>query len=120
MKKFLVFLLVSGVVIGGPLYYYYVNYNTTDYYTQINKGGKRTYDTEDGNPDARHYKYEYQLESFNDKGEKRVESFNTVEDKPLKENAYLKLKINKKKGVMGWEEVTKDALPKTIEEKFSK
>ena len=41
-----------------------------------------------------------------------------MRERPLKLNAYLKLKVNPRKGVMSWEEVKETDVPKEALEKM--
>ncbi|ENZ5656445.1 YxeA family protein [Enterococcus hirae] len=41
-------------------------------------------------------------------------AFDSFKDKPLKENAYLVLHVNKSKGVVGWEEVNTKDIPSSV------
>lgn len=103
MKKGLIGL--AGIAIIGGIGYkvYDDNYGTTDYFTKIYTDGERMSVPIDSGGQT--YHYTYNLKFINtDKQVKELE-FNSVKDKPLKKDAYLKAKINPKKGVMGWEEV---------------
>ena len=71
--------------------------------TKTIKNGKETYP---------HYRYH--LNAYNQKNEKKEVEFNSVDSVPLKKNAYLVLHINKKKGVIGWEEVKASKVPSII------
>ncbi|MPN25836.1 hypothetical protein SDC9_173252 [bioreactor metagenome] len=43
-----------------------------------------------------------------------------MQTRPLRKNAYLKVVWNKNKGVTGYEEVEKSAIPKAAQEKLTK
>ncbi|MGO2082490.1 YxeA family protein [Vagococcus sp.] len=118
MKKILLGLLLAFIFIGGPSYWYYINYSTTPYYTKINQPGKRHYDTVDGNENKKLYSYEYQLDSFDHEGNLKKVTFNSFGDRELRKNAYLKIKLNSKKGVMSWEEIQENELPQKASEQL--
>lgn len=60
-------------------------------------------------------KYEYTLDSYNEKGNKKELKFKTSRE--LKEAAYIKF-IVRITGVHSWEEVTFDDLPNKVKEKY--
>lgn len=61
-------------------------------------------------------KYEYSLESFDDKGGSRELKFKTVRE--LREGAYLKLELRALGLVYGWEEVQLEDIPEKAREKL--
>lgn len=60
-------------------------------------------------------KYEYKLDSYDEKGKKRTLKFETSRE--LKEDAYLMLEV-RSTGVHKWEEVQFDELPAAAQEKL--
>lgn len=116
MKKGIISLLLAGVVFGSGYYVYDKNYGTEDYYTKISTDGENVVLKSDRGESFN--RYHYNLESYKDANTSKSFEFDSVQDKPLKKEAYLKLKINDKKGVMGWEETT--SVPKDIKEKLDK
>lgn len=114
MKKGIIALLLAGVIMGGGYYVYDQNYGTEDYYTKITTDGEKVISKSDDGQSFNRYRYN--LESYKDASTSKSFEFDSVQDKPLKKEAYLKLKINEKKGVMGWEETA--SVPKEIKEKL--
>lgn len=55
--------------------------------------------------------YIYDQKAYNEKGESKDITLREERDRPLKMNAYLKLSVNPRKGVMGWEEVKQSDVP---------
>lgn len=112
MKKMSLIGILLVVFLGIGFYLYQDNYGTTPYYTKINQQGERVNSGDiKGEPT---YRYDYHLNSVNKKKEQKNINFYSFEDRPLRENAYLKVHVNKKKGVMGWEEIQKSELTEDI------
>ena len=110
MKKTIIGLAFL-VIIGGAGYKLYDdNYGTSDYYTKIYTDGERVENQIDTG--GSFHRYKYNLKFINSNKDIKELEFESVKDKPLKSSAYLKAKINPKKGVIGWEEVTD--VPKEI------
>lgn len=61
--------------------------------------------------------YYYQQPAFNKTVKKTVE-LNESRDQPLRMKAYLKLKVNPRKGVISWNEVTEKEVPEKALEKL--
>lgn len=51
-------------------------------------------------------------------GEKKQVTLREEREHPLKMNAYLKLKVNPRKGVLSWEEIKASEVPKNAAEKI--
>ncbi len=49
---------------------------------------------------------------------KTGDASNEEREHPLKMNAYLKLKVNPRKGVLSWEEIKASEVPKNAAEKI--
>lgn len=99
-------ILVLGVCVAG---YYFFEYHKAIYYTQIDNSKLSKLDASDN------MKYEYNLESYNEKGNKKEIKFKTSRE--LREDAYLKLEI-RIFGVHEWEEVQENELPDKVREKY--
>jgi uncharacterized protein (TIGR01655 family) len=110
MKKLLIGLVVLVVVVFGGLKLYSVlNYGGTTYYTKVTTPGKKiTQHDQQGNA---YVDYQYQLAGYDDEGHKQILTFNANKTRPLKQNAYLKLTYNDKKGVTRWTAIKKSAVP---------
>ena len=51
-------------------------------------------------------------------GEEKTVELNEYRDQPLRMKAYLKLKVNPRKGVISWNEVTEKEVPEKALEKL--
>lgn len=110
MKKILIFILPFILLSAGAGFGYNYYYGGKDYYTRVGtpdevKTGK--YDNGE-----KYTEYDYTQTAFNKKGEKEVQILREIREKPLQINAYLKLKVNPRKGVLSWEEVPENTIPK--------
>ncbi|WP_369900125.1 YxeA family protein [Bacillus manliponensis] len=84
------------------------------YYVQSDVDGKEVEaKAEDG---KRYTRYEYELAGFDENGKEKVMEFDA--SKNLRKEAFLRVYHNGK-GVLAWEEVKKDKLPKKVKEKLS-
>ncbi|WP_314059693.1 YxeA family protein [uncultured Vagococcus sp.] len=109
MKKLLAIVCIFIIGAGLGLYHYY--YGGSAYYTKINSSGKEITQIVDQTKEEMK-DYEYSQPAFNDKGDERHLTFNGSIGRPLKLNSYLKLKVNRLKGVVSWEEMKKSDVPK--------
>ncbi len=105
--SFLVLLIVGGVVL---FQLYKSEYSGVTYYTQIVSEGKKTTETIEGKKDEI-INYEYTQLAFDANGNSKLVTFNGNKDEPLRMDAYLKLTVNEKKGVISWEEVKQTEVP---------
>lgn len=115
MKKIVSVLLIILVGIVG--YYCYSNYTGQEFYTQITTDGEPSISRDDTGKEITYY--EYKLVAYDKKGLEKKVTFNGVANRPLRKDAYLKLKYNVKKGVLSWEEVQKGDIPKKAAEKLN-
>ncbi|MEQ7193723.1 YxeA family protein [Enterococcus avium] len=113
MKRLSGFLFTIALLLGGYYLWYHQNYSTQEYYTKITTNGERiNVAIKNGKETYPHYRYH--LNAYNQKNEKKEVEFNSVDSVPLKKDAYLVLHVNKKKGVIGWEEVKASKVPSII------
>lgn len=118
-------IIISGIVtvlllvtFGGAYYWYNANYGTESYYTQIVTNGTKSVDTDDNGNKYVHYSYNQAI--YNKDGQKIMTEFNSVEARPLKRNAYLKIGYNAhRKQVISWEKVDKQNVPKKALDKLN-
>ena len=89
---------------GGEAYYTKITTNGEMSATQADNGEKFT-------------TYTYKQAAYNKDGEKQV-TLREEREHPLKMNAYLKLKVNPRKGVLSWEEIKASEVPKNAAEKI--
>jgi uncharacterized protein (TIGR01655 family) len=105
LKIFIPLLLICGV----SWYFYQEYFGGEDYYTQITTSGQKG--TSQSSSGEVMTLYTYHQKAYNKKGAEKVEKLSEYREKPLKMNAYLKLKVNKRKGVLSWVEVTEKEIP---------
>ena len=105
------FVLIAAIFILGcciGICYYIENYEKV-YYTKIDNTKIKKLSTNDS------MKYEYSLESYNEKGNKKKLKFKTSRE--LKEGAYLQLEV-RIFGVYRWMEVKFIDLPEKVQKKL--
>jgi uncharacterized protein (TIGR01655 family) len=107
-KKILVIALLVAIIAVGSLVFLNSS-NKTAYYTIINNSEVVSKGTD---------KYEYQLDSYDEQGNKKNISFGT--SRLLKENAFLKLEVVPLRGVVSWEEVQYKELPEQVKNVYPK
>ena len=105
--------------IGAPMFLYHKYQGGIYYYTKITQAPISTTDATDDRGIKQGSIYTYDLPSFDKEGKEKNIEFDAYKDKPLKENAYLKIKVNDIKGVLSWEEVQKSDLPTKVKEKLN-
>lgn len=119
MKKFLIgLLIVVAVGVAGLKITDTVIMGGDDYYVQITTNGEKLVQKDSQNQDV--ITYQYNLSGFNKEGAEKELEFQGMQTRPLRKNAYLKVVWNKNKGVTGYEEIEKSAIPKAAQEKLSK
>lgn len=116
MKKIISFFVVLLIFAGGSWFAYDYFYGGESYYTQIVTDGEKETDQSSGETFTT---YTYQQKAYNKDGEEKQISMNAFRDRPLRLKAYLKLKINPRKGVMEWEEVQQSDVPEKALEKLN-
>lgn len=114
----LFFILPVLFLTAGSWFGYNYYFGGKEYYTRVGtpdevKSGK--FDNGE-----KYTEYDYTQTAFNKQGEKNVQSLKEIRDKPLRINAYLKLKVNPRKGVISWEEVPENVVPKKALEQLDK
>lgn len=107
-KIFMIVAIIVVLAVCALGYYFFECYEAT-YYTQIDNSKVTKLDVADN------MKYEYTLNSYNEKGNKKEIKFKTSRE--LRENAYLKLEV-RVLGVHSWEEVNENELPNKVIEKY--
>lgn len=119
MKKWLIIGGILLVIAGGAGFWYQGNYGTVPYYTKVANQGTRVEDHFDNGDPANYYRY--QQATYSEKGTAKELTFTTIEDKPLKMGAYLKIGYNENhQEVINWEEVSEQDVPKAALEKLAK
>lgn len=86
---------------------YFVFFKTSDYYTQIDNSHVANKNNE----------YEYTLRTYDEHGKMKDYTFKA--NKELREDAYLKLQTNTLRGVIFWEEIDFNELPKDVQFRYS-
>ncbi len=103
-KIFIFSAVIIVIAVFGAAFYFLENYESI-YYTQIDNTKVEKKTTSDN------MKYEYTLDCYNKKGNKKEIKFKTSRE--LRENAYLMLEV-KSLGVHSWKEVQYDELPEKV------
>jgi uncharacterized protein (TIGR01655 family) len=91
--------------------YYLLFIQRSTYYTQIDNSKMEGLSATDS------MKYEYTLTAYDEKGKEKEVTFKT--NRELREDAYLKLEVMLTRGVLNWEEVQFEEMPKEVREKYS-
>ena len=115
MKKPVIWGLIIAFIVLLPIglgyTWYHSNYGTTAYYTKITTTGERK--TEKDSSGKTYVYYHYSQPTYNENGNKKTLTFNTVRPRPLKMNAYLKIGYNdNRQRVINWEKVDQRDVPK--------
>ncbi|MSD83508.1 YxeA family protein [Lactobacillus curvatus] len=114
-------LLLSAIVvvfIGGSWGIHSYYYGGKAYYTQIVSNGTRM--EEKDSAGKTFVDYNYQQAAYNEDGVIKKVDFNGNKATPLKRNAYLKLIVNKNKGVVSWAKVAKSEVPEKAQKMLNK
>lgn len=104
-------LLAFGIIIlivACAFMTYSVFFKTTYRFVQIDNSAVRPIDTE----------YEYNLRTYDEHG--RMKNLTFRANKKLRDEAYLRLETNALRGVIFWEEVNYDELPKDVQFRYNK
>lgn len=116
MKKLIGVLVVLGIFLGGSFAAYHYFYGGEAYYTKITTNGEISAIQADNG--EKFTTYIYKQAAYNKDGEKKQVTLCEKREHPLKMNAYLKLKVNPRKGVLSWEEIKASEVPKNAAEKI--
>ena len=108
-KLCLATLIIIFITLCGLAYYFLV-YQTKEYYVQIDNTKVELLTTTDN------MKYLYTLTGFNEVGKEKEIEFKTTRE--LREGAYLKLDVMAFRGVVSWNEVQEDELPDKVREVY--
>lgn len=99
------------LIIAGVIAIYFLEHYESVYYSKIDNTKMERIAATDN------MKYQYTLESYNEKGNKKKLVFKTSRE--LKQDAYIKLEV-RTLGVHAWEEVQYNELPTKVQEKYAK
>jgi len=108
-EKIPLVLSILILIIAGIIAIYFLEHHENVYYSQIDNTKMERLTTNDN------MKYQYTLDTYNDKGRKKKLSFKTSRE--LKQDAYIKLEV-RTLGVHAWEEVQYNELPEKVQEKY--
>ncbi|MFR1820294.1 MAG: YxeA family protein [Lactococcus petauri] len=108
MKKLLLIVILGILISTGGVVWYIANYSNKSYYVQIHNNGEIERDDIKRNSLLGFYKYN--VEGFDAEGVEQRLVFTA--DHNLRIEAYLKVKRNAKRGVISWEEVKRESIPK--------
>ncbi|MBO0461656.1 MULTISPECIES: YxeA family protein [unclassified Enterococcus] len=109
MKKLIGVFVVLGIFLGGSFIAYDYFYGGETYYTKITTNGEKEVDSADDGMDISVYVYDQS--AYNAQGEEKAITLREARERPLKMDAYLKLLVNPRKGVISWEEVKAPDVP---------
>lgn len=109
MKKVLKIIVPLLLVFTITWFVYNYYFGGKAYYTKIETVGEES--TDIASNGEQYKQYIYTQVAFDADGNKTTQKLYEVRDTPLKMNAYLKIKVNAKKGVLSWNEVTKEEVP---------
>ncbi|AZP92537.1 hypothetical protein B834_2065 [Enterococcus mundtii 1A] len=110
IKKLIALLIVLGIFLGGSFIAYGYFYGGETYYTKITTNGEKKVESADDGMNISIYVYDQN--AYNTQGEEKAITLREARDRPLKMDAYLKLLVNPRKGVISWEEVKAPDVPK--------
>lgn len=109
MNKYLRYFLPILLLSIALFFSYQFYFGGKSYYTKITTTGERFLGTA---PTGEKYtEYDYTQLAYNAKGEKTIQKLNEFRANPLRKGAYLKLKVNTRKGVLSWQEVPEKQVP---------
>lgn len=109
-EKIIIALCLAIFIILCVFIYHYTFIESKKYYTIVDNEKKTELDK---NGDIR---FEYNLESYDEEGKEKSIKFQTTRE--LRDGAYLKIEYMLFRGVISWEEVQKEDIPKKLKEKF--
>lgn len=109
LKKAIGFLIFFIVLAGGSWFAYDYFYGGDTYYVKIVDEGIEGSDEADNG--EVYTTYTYEQKAYDKKGNEKDVTMKESRDKPLRLNAYLKMVVNDRKGVMRWEEVQQSEVP---------
>lgn len=115
-KLFIGLLSLSLIVCGGLWKLYNDNYAGNIYYTQILVTPEK--ENEKGSKSNNWSVYNYDQNVYSETKETKIVHMREHRNSPLRLNAYLKLLVNDKKGVLTWEEVEKREIPQKVLEQM--
>lgn len=108
-KLCLIALIIIFITLCGLAYYFLV-YQTKEYYVQIDNTKVEYLTTTDN------MKYKYVLTALDETGKEKQVEFKTTRE--LKEKAYLQLDVMAFRGVVSWNEVQREELPDKVRERY--
>ena len=100
-------IFIAILIAAGAAVWYGENYNNMSYYVQIHNDGEIERDKDSHSLLGF---YRYKIKGFNTEGVEKQLDFTT--DHNLRHGAYLKVRENKKRGVISWTEIKQQAIPK--------
>jgi uncharacterized protein (TIGR01655 family) len=110
MKKLVFFILPFILLTAAAWFGYNYYYGGKAYYTRV--GEPTEISSGKYSTGEKYTEYDYTQNAYDKNGEKSIQKMSEIRDKPLRINAYLKLKVNARKGVVSWEEVKESDVPK--------
>lgn len=108
MQKLVLIVFIALLISAGGIVWYVENYNNKSYYVQIHSDGEIERDKTKSASLLGFYRYK--INGFDLEGTEKELDFTANHN--LKHDAYLKVRENSKRGVIGWEEVKRPSIPK--------
>lgn len=100
--------IIAIAILGGAVYFF--EYYEAVYYTRIDNAKLQKISSSD------EMKYQYTLDSYDEKGKKKELSFKTSRE--LRQDAYLLLEV-RSIGVHTWKEIQYEELPDSVKIHYS-
>ncbi|MHC5230026.1 YxeA family protein [Enterococcus sp. LJL99] len=117
MKKILKIVIPLILLLAIAWFGYNYYFGGKAYYTKIETVGEESTDIADNG--EQHKQFTYSQIAFDADGNKTEQKLYEYRDSPLRMNAYLKLKVNARKGVLSWEEVAEKEVPEKALDKIN-
>lgn len=115
----MIFLLVGFLSFSGISFFIYNYYEGgTDYYIKVYSDPTDKKDALDDKGQIQGTEFFYTMSGFDKDGAEKEIDFTVLKERPLRKNAYIKLRINKKRGPLRWEEVSEQQLPQKAQNKL--
>lgn len=111
---------IIGCLFLGSIFFGFYNYyeGGIDYYIKVNTNPIDKKDALDDKGQIQGTEFFYTMNGFDKEGNKEKIDFTVHKEKPLRKDAYIKLRVNKYRGPLRWEEVSKKNIPQKAQIKL--
>lgn len=114
-----IFPVIGCLFLGGMVFWGYNYYEGgIDYYIKVNTDPTDKKDSLDDKGQIQGSEFFYTMNGFDKEGNKKEIDFTVHKERPLRKDAYIKLRVNKHRGPLNWEEVSKKKIPKKVQVKL--